>query len=193
MGPVARKHGTGALLAPGARRMKSGKFAAVALVVMAWGGPAAAQSPQNIGVFKDWNAFASDETDGKICFIASQPTASKYSQTVSGRDPAFFQITSIPTKTIHNEVSTIVGYTILTSADVTVDVDGTKFKMFLDASHPDTAWAVPDQEAALVEALKKGTKMTVVGTSSPRKTLVTDSYSLSGISAALDKIAKECP
>lgn len=166
---------------------------AAAVVFACLAGGAAAQTPSNIGVFKDWNAFASTESDGKVCFIASQPSDSKYSQTVSGRDPAFFQVTSIPTKGIRNEVSTIVGYTILTSADVTVDVDGTKFKMFLDASHPDTAWAVPDQEAALIDAMKKGTKMTIVGTSSPRKTVVTDTYSLSGITAALDKIAKECP
>ncbi|MCR4282760.1 MAG: invasion associated locus B family protein [Bauldia sp.] len=173
--------------------MKLAILAATAVAVACLATGASAQSPSNIGVFKDWNAFASNEPDGKVCFIASQPTDSKYSQTVSGRDPAFFQITTIPAKGIRNEASTIVGYTILTSADVTVDVDGTKFKMFLDASHPDTAWAVPDQEAALIEAMKKGTKMTVTGTSSPRKTVVSDSFSLSGITAALDKIAKECP
>jgi len=189
-----RKTGTGAPLATGARRMKPVIFAIAAMAALAgFCTSASAQSATNVGVFKDWNAFASSEADGKICFVASQPTDSQYSQPVSGRDPAFFQITSIPTKSIRNEASTIVGYTILTSAEVTVDIDGTKFRMFLDASHPDTAWAVPEQEAALVEAMKKGTKMTVTATSSPRKTAVTDTYSLSGITAALDKITLECP
>jgi len=164
--------------------------AAVAFV----GLPAAAlaQSASPLGTFKDWNAFVSNEADGKICFVASQPQDSKYSKPVSGRDPAFFQITSIPTKNIRNEVSSIVGYAFAADAEVTVDIDGTKFKMFLDASHPDTAWAVPDQEAALVEAMKHGTKMTVSGTSS-RKTQVSDTYSLSGITAAMDTMTKECP
>ncbi len=64
--------------------------------------------------------------------------------------------------------------------------------MFLDASHPDTAWSVPETEAALVEAMKKGHVMTLTGTSK-RKTTITDTYSLSGISAALDAATKECP
>jgi invasion protein IalB len=164
--------------------------AATALAIAA--SAAMAQTPQNVGVFKDWNAFTSTEGD-KICFAASQPTGSSYSQSVSGRDPAFFQVTTVPGQNIRNEASTVVGFTILTTADVVIDIDGTKFKMFLDSSHPDTAWAVPEQEAALIEAMKKGTKMTVVATSSPRKTLVTDTYSLSGITAALNKVAEACP
>ena len=39
--------------------------------------------------------------------------------------------------------------------------------------------------------MQKGTRMTVVG-KSRRGTVTTDTYSLSGISAALDAIAKEC-
>jgi len=155
--------------------------------------PAFAQaSAQNIGVFRDWNAFASNDAGGKICFVASQPIDTKYSQQVSGRDPAFFQITSVPSKNIRNEASTIVGFTIRTSADVVVDVDGTQFRMFLDASHPDTAWAVPEQEAALIEAMKKGRRMVVQSTSG-RGTQVADTYSLSGITAALEKLGQECP
>ena len=40
--------------------------------------------------------------------------------------------------------------------------------------------------------MKKGSKMTVSSTSS-RGTGVTDSYSLSGVTAALDAVTKECP
>jgi len=145
----------------------------------------------NIGTFKDWSAFVSTTSDGKMCFIATQPTSSKYSQTTSGRDPAFLQITSIPSKNVTNEVSSIAGYTFLASAAVTADVDGTQFKMFLDASHPDTTWADASSEAALVDAMKKGHVFTLTGTSK-RKTQVVDTYSLSGISAALDAAAKAC-
>jgi invasion protein IalB len=156
---------------------------------------AAAQSSsaENIGAFRDWTAFASTTPGDKICFIASQPTESQYSQSVSGRDPAFFQVTTVPAQSIRNEASTVVGFTILTTAEVTIDIDGTKFQMFLDSSQPDTAWAVPEQEAQLVEAMKQGSRMTVVATSSPRKTVVTDSYSLSGVTAALNKVAEACP
>lgn len=174
--------------------MKPVIFAILVAASAAIAGQAAAQSPaDNLGAFRDWTAFASNTPGDKICFIASQPTESQYSQTVSGRDPAFFQITSVPAQGIRNEASTVVGFTILTTAQVTIDIDGTKFPMFLDSSQPDTAWAVPEQEAQLVEAMKQGTRMTVVATSSPRNTVVTDNYSLSGVTAALNKIAETCP
>ena len=154
-------------------------------------GPCAIAIAQtNVGSFKDWNAFVSDEADGKLCFIASQPSGSKYSQPIKGRDAVFFMITSIPAKNIRNEASTIIGYGFGPNAEVTVDIDGTKFKMF--TSNTDTAWAMPDQEAALVDAMKRGTKMTVQGTSK-RGTVTNDAYSLSGVTAALDKLTAECP
>jgi invasion protein IalB len=173
--------------------MKLRRLAIAAAALAALSGSAVAQSAAtNIGTFKDWNAFTSDSPDGKMCFIATQPTDSKYSQPVSGRDPAFFQITRIPAKNVVNEASSIVGYTFGAKADVTVDIDGAKFKMFLDASHPDTAWSVPETEPALVAAMKKGHVMTLTSTSK-RGTTITDSFSLSGISAALDAAVKECP
>ncbi len=174
--------------------MKQAILAIFAVAAVGVAGSAVAQSSaENIGVFRNWNAFSSTAPGDKICFVASQPTESQYSQSVSGRDPAFFQVTSVPAQGIRNEASVVVGFTILTTADVTVDIDGTKFRMFLDSSQPDTAWAVPEQEAQLVEAMKQGTRMTVVATSSPRRTVVTDTYSLSGVTAALNKVAEACP
>jgi invasion protein IalB len=173
--------------------MKPGLLAIAGLMLAGLTAGAAAQSAAtNIGTFKDWNAFSSADGTDKMCFIATQPTDSKYSQPASGREPAFFQITRIPSKGVVNEASSIAGYTFASGAEVTVDIDGAKFKMFLDASHPDTAWSVPETEAALVAAMKKGHAMTLTGTSK-RKTAITDTYSLSGISAALDAATKECP
>jgi len=151
---------------------------------------APALSASSIGSFKQWNAYTSAEPDGKMCFIASQPTDSKYSRSISGRDPVFFMITSIPTKNIRNEASTIIGYPFADNSKVTVEIDGTKFTMFTDK---DSAWVEnPSQETDLISAMRKGTSMTVQGTSR-RGTVSTDTYSLSGVTAALDAIAKECP
>jgi invasion protein IalB len=190
----ARESRSGAI-GPAAKKMMTKSPLALAFVsILALSvAPALAQSAAtSIGPFKDWNAFVSSDGGAKMCFVATQPKDSKYSQPVNGRDPAFFQITRIPSRSIVNEASSIAGYTFAANADVTIDVDGTKFKMFLDASHPDTAWSVPDTESALVDAMKKGHAMTLTATSK-RGTTITDSYSLSGISAALDAISKECP
>jgi uncharacterized protein YodC (DUF2158 family) len=62
--------------------------------------------------------------------------------------------------------------------------------MFTDK---DSAWIEnPSQESDLITAMKGGTRMIVTG-KSRRGTLTTDTYSLSGITAALDAMSKECP
>jgi hypothetical protein len=59
-------------------------------------------------------------------------------------------------------------------------------------ANTDTAWAMPDQESTLINALKAGVKLTLVS-QSKRGTTITDTYSLLGITAALNKMAAECP
>ena len=152
---------------------------------------APAQSATSIGTFKQWGAYTSSENGGKMCFVASQPTAKKYSRDISGRDPVFFMVTTIPAKNIRNEASTIIGYPFADNSKVTVAIDGdAKFTMFTDK---DSAWIEnPSQEPDLIDAMRKGVNMVVEGTSR-RGTVSTDTYSLSGITAALEAIAKECP
>jgi invasion protein IalB len=163
--------------------------AALSFTVFATGGALAATP---VGTYKDWQVLTADTADGKVCFAVSQPTDSKYSQPVKGRDPAFFQVTTVPAKSVRNEASTIAGYKFGTAQPVVATVDGKDFRMFLNASAPDTAWAVYENEAALVDAMRRGSKLVVTGSSS-RGTTVTDTYSLSGITAALDAVAKACP
>ncbi len=172
-------------------RIMNRRFLIAALAVLL-APSAAALAQQDVGTFQSWTTFTQDDPDGKMCFIASQPQDKKYSQPVNGRDPVFFMVTSIPAKGIRNEVSTIIGYPFAPNSDVTVDVDGQKFKMFTSETQGDTAWAMADQQAALVTAMKAGHSMSVEG-KSKRGTVTTDIYSLRGVTAALDKAASECP
>jgi hypothetical protein len=151
-----------------------------------------AHAATSIGTFKQWGAYTSSDANGKMCFVASQPQDSKYQpNAVSSRDPVFFMITSIPAKSIRNEASTIIGYPFADNVKVTVEIDGAgSFTMFTDK---DSAWIEnPTQETALIAAMQKGNRMVVTG-KSRRGTVTIDTYSLSGITAALDAIAKECP
>jgi invasion protein IalB len=161
--------------------------AALALGVSAVAAEAASPSP--LGTFKEWSAYTSTENDGKMCFIAAQPKDTKYSQKIAKRGPTFFMITNIPAKKIRHQASTIIGYPFKGGSKVVVAIDKAKFTMFTDQ---ESAWIEnPAQEAQLLDAMRKGTTMTVEGTSI-RGTTITDSYSLSGISAALEKIETEC-
>lgn len=98
-------------------------------------------------------------------------------------------VTARPKENVRNEVSVIIGYRFKPSSKVSVDIDGQKFSMF---TKEDGAWIEnAAEENAMVEAMRAGRAMTVVGTSS-RGTVTTDNYSLSGISASLDAMAKSC-
>jgi invasion protein IalB len=152
---------------------------------------AANAAPTSIGTFNAWSAYVSTDANGKTCFAATQPQSSKYSRKVGNRGDTFFMITTIPAKKITNEASTIIGFPFKAGSDVSADIDGSQYKMFFNDAAGETAWSVPDTEPALVAAMKKGKKMTVTSVSS-RSTDVTDTYSLSGVSAALDAVAKEC-
>ncbi len=166
-------------------------FTAASLLVVATA-MAPAHAATSIGTFKQWGAYTSSDANGKMCFVASQPQSSKYQPDVKvSRDPVFFMVTTIPSKNIRNEASTIIGYPFGDNVKVTVQVEGGgTFTMFTEK---DSAWIEnPAQESDLIAAMQKGTRMTVIG-KSRRGTQTTDTYSLSGITAALDAVAKECP
>jgi hypothetical protein len=68
-------------------------------------------------------------------------------------------------------------------------VDGRNaFTLF---THDETAWAYDEDDAKLVTAMKAGSEMVVVGTSS-RGTRTTDTYSLMGFTNAHEAITGEC-
>jgi hypothetical protein len=172
--------------------MNGTRIAAAALVVGAslagFTATAEAQTPNRVGTFRDWSAYAYSDSRGKVCYAATQPK----SQAPQGlnRDPAYFMVTARPSENVRNEVSVIIGYPFREGSKVTVNVDGETFSMF---TKDDGAWIEnAAQETALLAAMKKGRSMTVAGTSR-RGTNTTDTYSLSGISASLDALAKSCP
>jgi hypothetical protein len=104
---------------------------------------------------------------------------------------------------VRNEVQTLVGYPMKPTSDSfthSADIDGKAWPMKSIPDDPSTpikddeaAWlASMDDEAGFVAALKKGSKLVVHGTSA-RGTQTTDTYSLAGVTAAMDSIDKACP
>jgi hypothetical protein len=149
--------------------------------------PAAAQEPTLLGEFGDWAAYTYTSGQGKVCYAVSIPKMSEPSGL--NRDPVFFLISHFPKQGVRNEVSTIIGYPFRKESMAQLTVGETKFDLFTSG---DGAWAdsaAKDRE--IVEALKKGSKMDLAGTSW-RGTSTKDNYSLQGVSAAVDKIDQSC-
>jgi hypothetical protein len=158
--------------------------AAVALVGVA---PAMAEQ-QQIGTFNDWQAFVIREGGNTTCFVASKPKKDEGDYT--SRGDIFAMVTARPAANVTNEVSIVAGYVFKDGSDVEIVVDGDKkFTLFTKGGN---AWARDKAtDNALVAAMKKGRSMVVRGTSS-RGTATRDTYSLSGITAALNRIAATC-
>ena len=149
--------------------------------------PVYAQEAKSLGRFGDWEAYR--ETDGgkPVCYIGSQPTKAtgKYKK----RGETYILITHRPAEKSINVVSLKAGYTYQKASETDVFLGDNAFKLFTDAGH---AFAYDQKtDKALTQAMVRGTKMVVKGTSS-RGTKTTDTYSLKGFTAAYKVIGQAC-
>jgi hypothetical protein len=153
--------------------------------------PAAATpgAPVVIATFGRWQAvLVSAGNSDMRCYAVAQPETSE--PMLPGRGPVYFTVTTELFRNVRNEVSTIIGYVFERNAEVVVEVDGARFAMF---SQDDAAWIeFRSDEPALVAAMKNGIGMTVLGTSASGTTTA-DTYPLTGLAAALEVVARECP
>jgi len=155
--------------------------------------PVSAQEIKQLGTFKSWTAWSGTDANGAMCYISAVPE-SWTPQEIKGapvkRSPIHFLIINRKGLGTKNEVQTLVGYPFHpANANVTAAIDGKSFPMVTEG---EAAWlAVEADEANFVEALKKGGKLVVKGTSQ-KGNLMTDNYNLSGVTAALGEIAKAC-
>ena len=162
---------------------------ALALAGVAMVGPAQAQEPKAVGTFGDWTAYTYKTDKGPVCYIVSQPIKSELSRKGAKRDPAYFLVTHRPGDKVRGEVSALMGYPLKPHSMPTVEIDGRKFTLFAVG---DGAWAEsPAADRRIVAAMKKGREMIVRGISR-RGTVSTDTYSLKGVTAALQKIDALC-
>ncbi len=145
-------------------------------------------SPTLIGQFHDWRAFSAYEDGQKVCFMMSKPTLSEGNY--SRRDPVYAFITHRKSDKVYDVVSFISGYQHMEQTDVNVTIDNQKpFQLF---TQKNTAWSRnSDTDRKLVNALRMGRKMTVMGTSH-RGTATIDHYSLRGTTQAYKTITRAC-
>ena len=157
--------------------------------VLAFSSAAAlADDPVSLGTFDDWESFTYQASGAPVCYIYSVPKKTDAAKKVK-RDPIYFLVTHFPGRKIQNQISTIIGYPFKESSTVTVKVDETAFELYTNG---DVAWAAaPETEAQIVSAMKNGTSLSVTGTSW-KGTETTDTYSLTGVSKAMDKIDSAC-
>jgi Invasion associated locus B (IalB) protein len=149
---------------------------------------AAAQSPQFLGTYRDWNVYKFTDGDQTICYIASEPK--KQEGNYTRRDRPALLVTRRPGSRVVDEVSVQPGYSYLDGSQVEVEVDDNRdFELFTRGEH---AWTKSEQaDKELIQAMRGGSDMTVRGTSI-KETFSLDTYSLLGFTAAYEAMTEAC-
>lgn len=161
--------------------------------IVAWAACTPALATSTVKTFGDWTLY-SERGQQQICFLASPP--SETAPPGVKRETALLYVSAWPKEGVRSEVSVKLGFPLRKNTEPSISVTGANpgqpaaFRAFV---RDDRAFvADPTQELKLLEAMKKGTRLTVQATSE-RGMVVTDTYSLAGISAGLQALAAGCP
>ena len=145
-----------------------------------------------LGQFGDWGAYSATPNGQKLCFALSKPTA--MTDNPPNRRNAsmavYLFISSRPTDKVKDEVSVLVtNYVFKSAAEASATVGSASFALY---TQNDGAWVkAAADEPKLVDAMRKGSDV-VIKAQTSRGTATTDTFSLKGISQALDRVAQEC-
>jgi hypothetical protein len=161
------------------------------LLLIAGTAAAAEEKPTLLGSFREWHVYETGTGANRLCYALSQPKDMNPKNV--NRNSVFFLISTWPGRKVRNEPSVVPGYQYKDGAKTEVQIGNDKFTFFTkNEGAAGGAWMEdPNDERKLIEAMKKGSSMNIAGTST-RGTLTRDSYSLAGISAALDKVDQSC-
>lgn len=153
-----------------------------------------AQQIEMVDSATDWSVYVTDSP--KECFIISKPTNSTARRdgeavTVRRGDIRFY-ISIIPGENVISEPSFLAGYPLKQDVPVQMTVKDTTMQLYPNGDiDPEYAWPRPDDDAGLIEAMRGGSEATIVGLST-RGTETTDTFSLIGFTAAIEKALELC-
>lgn len=156
---------------------------AASVFTIAMAGLALAQTPTQIKQFDVWGAYSYKSGNGKVCYVLSVPTQMQPSSVNHGDN--FFLVTQKPGQNVSFEPQFMAGYDLKTNSKVTVTIGSRSFNMFVNGK---SGWMEnAAEEPQLIAAMRGGADM-VVKAQSQRGTNTSYTYSLKGITAALNAV-----
>jgi invasion associated locus B (IalB) protein len=145
--------------------------------------------PTLLGQYGTWGAYSATPAGKKVCFALAKPASSKTNPPNRPRDPAYAFVSTRPAEKVINEVSIMIGYQLKPGSESTLEVGGASYAMYTQG---DGLWIKnAAEEDRMVDAMRKSADVTVKGMSA-KGTETTDTFSLKGLSQALDRIAQDC-
>jgi hypothetical protein len=153
------------------------------LALVAAATPALAQSATKIGQYNAWGTYSYQGNSGKVCYVLTVPTEKQPASLDHG--DIFFFVSQKPGQNVSYEPQFIASYDFQTNSKVSVTVGAKSFSMFTRGK---SAWMEnAAEEPALVSAMKGGSDMKIAAKSG-RGNDTSYTFSLKGITAALDSI-----
>jgi hypothetical protein len=156
--------------------------------------PAAASGgaqPKLLGQYGIWGAYTASPGGKKVCFVLAKPGSSETNPPNRPRNPVYMFISTRPADKppVTNEVSLVIGYPFKAGTEATAQIGTTNFALY---TQQDGAWIKnATEEAKMVDAMRGGDNAVVKGVSA-KGTQSTDTFSLKGVSQALDRASQEC-
>lgn len=174
---------------PAATKAVAGKAASKPAAKPVESSEAKGDKPLLVGTYGDWGAFQSTTGKVKVCYALSQPK-DRQPATLQ-RNPAFMFISRRPANGVKNEISLDMGFPLKdNAANAVAEIGTAHYDLVLKGTY---AWLKnPAEEVAVMEALRKGAKL-VVKAPSIKGNVTTDTYSLTGLAQAWEKVQKDCP
>lgn len=157
---------------------------ASSLFLVASAAPSLAQSATKIGQHNAWGTYSYQANTGKVCYVLTVPT-DKQPATLDHGD-IFFFVSQRPGQSVSYEPQFIASYDLQANSKVTVSVGDKSFTMFTRGK---SAWVENAAEEPLLIAAMKGGADMKVSAKSGRGNPTNYTFSLKGISAALQSIA----
>jgi hypothetical protein len=177
-----------AWIGPAAAKAKQAKPAAKAEQSGAASADAAKTGkPSQLASYGDWGVFLAQGENSKTCYALATPK--DRAPLGLKRDPAYVFIANRPAENVREEVSIIMGFPMKEGGG-RAEIAGSGYDLIAKGAN---AWIKKQaEEANFVDALKKGSKL-IIKAASLKGHVTTDSYSLAGLSEALERVEKECP
>jgi invasion protein IalB len=145
-----------------------------------------------LGQYGDWGAYSASPGGRKVCFALSKPTSQQDNppNRRTAANAVYMFVSTRPDEKVSNEVSLLVtGYAFKANSEATMTIANGGFPMY---TQNDGAWVKnAAEETRLVEAMRKSPDA-VIKAQTSKGTATTDTFSLKGISQALDRVAQEC-
>lgn len=145
-----------------------------------------------LGQYGDWGAYTASPNGQKVCFALSKPTASSDipPNRRNASNVVYLFVSTRPAEKVSNEISVLItGYAFKPNSEAGVAIGGANFAMY---TQNDGAWVKnAAEESKMLDAMRNTGDMVIKATTS-RGTQTSDTFSLKGLSQAVDRAAQEC-